>query len=379
MPHHLTPMTSAEFAVYSETAEGKRLIEEMRFELELGEREANQAKQKEDTRRDNSLLPIFKVLILGDAGVGVKCLFLRFVFDTYTDSYLSSAGCAFAHRALKVENSDVNLQVWPLRKLDDACYRGADAIIVAYDTTSKDSFDHAKGHIEDARRFLRGSNSPVLLVGTKSDLDMKREVSTAIAEQYAKQENLPFFECSAKQNTNVEEIFVSAVQRSIREKGIVEAKPQVEYKGREDGSLLMLKDNCYHELNSILGDHQYWHKKTHCQKTWGGKQVGEYRIPTSIHEMQGAKMDGIITIAANAIKPGAFMRFFGRTESSSLGRDPATQDFYKRVGAIHKHLTNSDLTIEQREKEIKRELAAWKDKYYQKSEPAAKHNSSLHI
>eukprot|EP01089_Gocevia_fonbrunei_P013153 TRINITY_DN328_c0_g2_i1.p2 TRINITY_DN328_c0_g2~~TRINITY_DN328_c0_g2_i1.p2 ORF type:complete len:104 (-),score=13.90 TRINITY_DN328_c0_g2_i1:403-714(-) len=91
---------------------------------------------------------LFKILIIGDSGVGKSALLLRFADDSYTESYISTIGVDFKIRTVKVDDKTVKLQIWDtagqekFRTIISSYYRGAHGIIVAFDTTDEVSFNH---------------------------------------------------------------------------------------------------------------------------------------------------------------------------------------------------------------------------------------------
>jgi len=157
---------------------------------------------------------LFKLLLIGDSGVGKSCLLLRFADDTYTDSYISTIGVDFKIRTIKLDNKTVKLQIWDtagqerFRTITSSYYRGAHGIIVVYDCTDMETFTNLKQWLEEISRYAC-ENVNKLLVGNKSDLIDKRAVDEATAKEYAEHLKIPFLETSAKQATNVELAFLT--------------------------------------------------------------------------------------------------------------------------------------------------------------------------
>ena len=157
---------------------------------------------------------LFKLLLIGDSGVGKSCLLLRFADDTYTDSYISTIGVDFKIRTIKLDNKTVKLQIWDtagqerFRTITSSYYRGAHGIIVVYDCTDMETFTNLKQWLEEIARYAC-DNVNKLLVGNKCDLNDKRAVDEATAKEYADHLKIPFLETSAKQATNVELAFLT--------------------------------------------------------------------------------------------------------------------------------------------------------------------------
>nr|XP_033812083.1 ras-related protein ORAB-1-like [Geotrypetes seraphini]XP_033812084.1 ras-related protein ORAB-1-like [Geotrypetes seraphini]XP_033812085.1 ras-related protein ORAB-1-like [Geotrypetes seraphini] len=157
---------------------------------------------------------LFKLLLIGDSGVGKSCLLLRFADDTYTDSYISTIGVDFKIRTIEQEGKTIKLQIWDtagqerFRTITSSYYRGAHGIIIVYDVTDQDSFSNVQQWLEEINRYA-SENVNKLLVGNKSDLTTKKVVDYTTAKEYADSLQIPFLETSAKNATNVEQAFVT--------------------------------------------------------------------------------------------------------------------------------------------------------------------------
>ncbi|KAI0811263.1 GTP-binding protein ypt1 [Irpex lacteus] len=144
---------------------------------------------------------LFKLLLIGDSGVGKSCLLLRFADDTYTESYISTIGVDFKIRTIELEGKTVKLQIERFRTITSSYYRGAHGIIVVYDVTDNDTFTNVKQWLQEIDRYAsEGVNK--LLVGNKSDLTSKKVVEYSVAKDFADQLSIPFLETSAKNATN---------------------------------------------------------------------------------------------------------------------------------------------------------------------------------
>ncbi|GAA95457.1 hypothetical protein E5Q_02111 [Mixia osmundae IAM 14324] len=156
---------------------------------------------------------LFKLLLIGDSGVGKSCLLLRFADDSYSDSYISTIGVDFKIRTIELGGKTVKLQIWDtagqerFRTITSSYYRGAHGIIVVYDVTDQDTFSNVKQWLQEIDRYAcEGVDK--LLVGNKSDLQQKKVVDYTVAKEFADQLAIPFLETSAKNATNVEQAFL---------------------------------------------------------------------------------------------------------------------------------------------------------------------------
>ncbi|KAI0373153.1 GTP-binding protein ypt1 [Pilatotrama ljubarskyi] len=155
---------------------------------------------------------LFKLLLIGDSGVGKSCLLLRFAEDAFTDSYLSTIGVDFKIRTIELEGKTVKLQIWDtagqerFRTIAAAYYRGAHGIIMVYDVTELETFSNVKGWIQEIERYA-SEGVKKLIIGNKSDLVERKVVEYSVAKEFADSLSIPFIETSAKNSTNVEEAF----------------------------------------------------------------------------------------------------------------------------------------------------------------------------
>eukprot|EP01118_Nematostelium_gracile_P009173 TRINITY_DN306_c0_g5_i1.p1 TRINITY_DN306_c0_g5~~TRINITY_DN306_c0_g5_i1.p1 ORF type:complete len:238 (-),score=58.41 TRINITY_DN306_c0_g5_i1:55-669(-) len=165
---------------------------------------------------------LFKLLLIGDSGVGKSCLLLRFADNTYTDSYISTIGVDFKIRTLDIDGKTVKLQIWDtagqerFRTITSSYYRGAHGIIVVYDVTDKVSFNNVKQWLGEIDRYACQSVNK-LLVGNKADLTEKKVVEYNESKEFADSLGISFLETSAKSAQNVEEAFLT-MTRQIKER-----------------------------------------------------------------------------------------------------------------------------------------------------------------
>ncbi|KAI0628800.1 GTP-binding protein ypt1 [Trametes polyzona] len=164
---------------------------------------------------------LFKLLLIGDSGVGKSCLLLRFAEDSFTDSYLSTIGVDFKIRTIELEGKTVKLQIWDtagqerFRTIAAAYYRGAHGIIMVYDVTEAETFSNVKGWIQEIEKYA-SEGVKKLIIGNKSDLVERKVVEYSAAKEFADSLSIPFIETSAKNSTNVEEAF-SLMAKTIKD------------------------------------------------------------------------------------------------------------------------------------------------------------------
>jgi Ras-related protein Rab-1A len=186
----------------------------------------NQTKPNGDnepsTNDDGSQSNPYRVLLLGDSGVGKTSLLLRYVDGTFTDALINNIGGDFKEKKVAVGKHTVVLQIWDtagqerFRQITSSFYRGAQGIIVVFDVTNRDSFKNLqKGWMKDIVKYS-SPNVSTLIVGNKVDLQNERVVSTEDAKAYADEVGLPFMETSAKTNHNVTAVFLKMAEMILK-------------------------------------------------------------------------------------------------------------------------------------------------------------------
>ncbi|KAM0786027.1 GTPase Ypt5 [Microbotryomycetes sp. NB124-2] len=160
-----------------------------------------------------------KLVLLGESAVGKSSLVLQFVKQQFDDYRESTIGAAFLTQTVPVDGGFIKFEIWDTagqeryKSLAPMYYRNAHAAIVVYDVTSSASLVKARSWIAELQRQADPSII-VCLAGNKLDLaDTQRQVSTEEAQQLASEENLLFFEVSAKTAENVETMFSTIAEK----------------------------------------------------------------------------------------------------------------------------------------------------------------------
>ena len=154
---------------------------------------------------------IMKILLIGDSGVGKSCLLVRFVEDKFSPSFITTIGIDFKIKTVDINGKKIKLQLWDtagqerFRTITTAYYRGAMGIILVYDVTDERTLANVKQWFKTVNDHA-SDDAQLLLVGNKSDMDT-RVISYEQGEALAQELGLPFIESSAKDDSNVNEIF----------------------------------------------------------------------------------------------------------------------------------------------------------------------------
>lgn len=159
----------------------------------------------------------YKLVFLGEQAVGKTSVITRFMYDTFDNNYQATIGIDFLSKTFYLEDRTVRLQLWDtagqerFRSLIPSYIRDSSGAIVVYDITNRHSFLNTSKWIEDVRSE-RGSDVIIVLVGNKTDLNDRRQVSTEEGEEKAKENGVMFFETSAKAGTNIKALFRQLAQ-----------------------------------------------------------------------------------------------------------------------------------------------------------------------
>ncbi|XP_051541485.1 ras-related protein Rab-6A isoform X1 [Myxocyprinus asiaticus] len=154
----------------------------------------------------------FKLVFLGEQSVGKTSLITRFMYDSFDNTYQATIGIDFLSKTMYLEDRTIRLQLWDtagqerFRSLIPSYIRDSAAAVVVYDITNVNSFQQTTKWIDDVRTE-RGSDVIIMLVGNKTDLADKRQVSIEEGEKKAKELSVIFIETSAKAGYNVKQLF----------------------------------------------------------------------------------------------------------------------------------------------------------------------------
>lgn len=164
---------------------------------------------------------LFKVVLIGDSGVGKSNLLSRFTRNEFSLESKSTIGVEFATRSINVDGKMIKAQIWDTagqeryRAITSAYYRGAVGALLVYDITRHVTFENVERWLKELRDHTE-HNIVVMLVGNKSDLRHLRAVSTEDAQTFAEREGLYFIETSALESTNVENAFKQVLTQIYR-------------------------------------------------------------------------------------------------------------------------------------------------------------------
>ncbi|XP_049647527.1 ras-related protein Rab-26 [Buteo buteo] len=167
----------------------------------------------------------FKVMLVGDSGVGKTCLLVRFKDGAFlAGSFISTVGIDFRNKVLTVDGVKVKLQIWDtagqerFRSVTHAYYRDAHALLLLYDVTNKASFDNIQAWLTEIHEYAQ-QDVVLMLLGNKVDSAQDRVVKREDGEKLAKEYGVPFMETSAKSGLNVELAF-TAIAKELKHRSM---------------------------------------------------------------------------------------------------------------------------------------------------------------
>jgi len=178
---------------------------------------------------------LFKVVLIGDSGVGKSNLLSRFTRNEFNLESKSTIGVEFATRSINVDGKTVKAQIWDTagqeryRAITSAYYRGAVGALLVYDIAKHGTYVNVTRWLKELRDHA-DSNIVIMLVGNKSDLKHLRAVPTEEAKNFSTENGLSFIETSALDASNVEGAFqtiLTDIYRIVSSKSLEQSQDPI--------------------------------------------------------------------------------------------------------------------------------------------------------
>ena len=177
---------------------------------------------REDTIKEDYYDEKVKIMIIGETKVGKTSLISRYCKGDFSGGeYLSTIGIDFQIKNLKINSKKIRLQIWDtageerFRNIAKNYFQSSDGFLVVYDISNIESFETLDYWIEEIKSNSQ-ELSQLILVGNKCDIIDERKIKTDDGKAYAKKKNIKFFEVSAKEGTNVNQVFESLVKNILK-------------------------------------------------------------------------------------------------------------------------------------------------------------------
>lgn len=160
-------------------------------------------------------------IIVGDTSVGKTSILRKYNEGTFQSNYLATVGVDFFTKDIEIGKKIVRLKVWDtagqerFKSLTNSYIKNAHGIILVYDVSNKDTFNSLKDWINSITEQVGNNNSvKYIILGNK--IDLNREVSKETAKKFASENNINYFETSAKDGTNLKEAFMNLIMQTLQ-------------------------------------------------------------------------------------------------------------------------------------------------------------------
>ena len=160
---------------------------------------------------------LFKLILIGDSGVGKTCMMFRFSNDFFQTAFIPTIGIDFRIKTVLLRNKRIKLQIWDTAgqerfdTMTTSCYRGAMGIILVYDITDYTSFNNIPKWLKAIQEHAN-EGVEKMLIGNRCDIEDERVIPKERGEGIAKENNILFFETSAKTGVNIDYAFTEFVE-----------------------------------------------------------------------------------------------------------------------------------------------------------------------
>ena len=204
---------------------------------------------------------LFKYIIIGDSFVGKSKILLRYTNNEYNENFVITIGAEFGAKTINIDGQEIRIQIWDTAGMENfksitrSYYKNSICALIVYDISNKDSFKNVLNWIEDCKVFSP-KNILLVLIGNKCDLEEKRQVSIEEGKKVAEENDMIFFETSAKDNINIDEVFLKSSQK------ILENIKNNVYEEEED--LITYKQNYNTKLNNNESIFKNWYENYCC-------------------------------------------------------------------------------------------------------------------
>ncbi|EKE39952.1 hypothetical protein ENUP19_0052G0003 [Entamoeba nuttalli] len=195
---------------------------------------------------------MISIALSGDAFVGKTCFFKRFSSGEFNPNTASSIGCDVICKKLILDGKQYNVQLWDtagqemFRSTTATYFRNRHCILFMFDVTNSESFTHIEDWMKVFYEIQNEDKKTLLvLVGNKNDMIAERQVSPEDAKDFAKSHNINYFECSAKENINIDNIIEFVIRELRLQRMLVETLPKEIEKIDEP---IILQNNDSHQI-----------------------------------------------------------------------------------------------------------------------------------
>ena len=173
----------------------------------------------------------FKILTIGESGVGKTCVLRRFVENKFLKNHLATIGIDFKTKTLNINNQEIKLKIWDtagqerFRNITTQYYKGADGIVLVYDVTDEASYDKIRDWMEQILSNTQQEEIGLVLLGNKCDME-PRVVTEEMGNKMAEELKINYFETSALNGQGIKEAFEQLTRDIMKKKGVGEVNSE---------------------------------------------------------------------------------------------------------------------------------------------------------
>ena len=163
-----------------------------------------------------------KIMVIGESLVGKTALITKYTKNTFGGAYLTTVGIDFQDKFLNINGKEIKIELWDtagqerFRNIAKNYFQSSDGFLLVYDLTKKSSFEKLDFWNEQIS-LNAPKETKYILVGNKKDLEDQREVKIEEGEEFAKKNNIKFYETSAKDGTNVIDVFETLAKEIVND------------------------------------------------------------------------------------------------------------------------------------------------------------------
>ena len=174
----------------------------------------------------------FKILTIGESGVGKTCVLRRFVENKFLKNHLATIGIDFKTKTLNINNQEIKLKIWDtagqerFRNITTQYYKGADGIVLVYDVTDESSYEKIRDWMEQILSNTQQEEIGLVLLGNKCDME-PRSVSEEMGKKMAEELKITYYETSALNGQGIKEAFEELTRDIMKKKGFGEGNNNV--------------------------------------------------------------------------------------------------------------------------------------------------------
>ena len=163
----------------------------------------------------------FKILTIGDSGVGKTSILRRYAEDTFTLHHIYTIGVDFKSKNITYDGKNIGLKIWDtagqerFKNLNKQYYKNSNGIMLVFDINDMNSFEALKGWMHRIREYVDIETVPIVLIGNKCDLQ-ERQVLLEDGQRVANEFGIKYFETSACKNINIENAFLELIDSILK-------------------------------------------------------------------------------------------------------------------------------------------------------------------